>query len=468
VNLFFRVLIIPALAGGFAVFTGAQTQSFSSAPNGPAQLTCSPTPCVLPPTQVSQGPNESWDAAIAADPSNPQNIVVGTSDGNCGEDGGATPGFLVSGDGGSDWSQYCMPGRGKADQFYYTAVGPPILGGYDRNGVAYIGSYYSNTLGAGNGDGFQRSSDGVHWSAPAPAILSYKYEPSYCGMAVDANASSPYVNSVYVSCVMVGEMEGKYSNQLVVAHSSDGGATWQQVNVAPPLIGGKEDLYTTMTVGKDGTVYLSWQYCSQSSGCLANTPVYMAFSKSTDGGNAWSTPVLIATVTLHGIPNTPDAFITNTPAIGVDDSNGPYAGNLYIVVYNWTGAFMQVVVARSTDGGSTWSKPVPVAPGITHDQFLPWIAVSPAGMVGVSWLDRRNDPADVNFQAFAGISGDGGLSFEPNVQLTSEFSNPNEGIGPFSEFDGCTWNGSKYFLAAWMQLNTGRDTQINVGGIRLK
>jgi len=92
----------------------------------------------------------------------------------------------------------------------------------------------------------------------------------------------------------------------------------------------------------------------------------------------------------------------------------------------------------------------------------------PAGMVGVSWLDRRNDPADVNFQAFAGISSDGGLSFQPNVQLTSEFSNPNQGIGPFSDFDGCTWNGPNYFLAAWMQLNTGRDTQINVGGIRLK
>jgi hypothetical protein len=177
--------------------------------------------------------------------------------------------------------------------------------------------------------------------------------------------------------------------------------------------------------------------------------------------------VLIATATLHGIPNT-ETGAPDTPAVGVDNSNGPHAGNLYVVMYNWTGTFMQVVVARSTDGGSTWSKPIPVAPGITHDQFLPWIAVSPTGMVGVSWLDRRNDPADVNFQAFAGISSDGGLSFEPNVQLTSEFSNPNVGIGPFSSFDGCTWNGSNYFLAAWMQLNTGRDTQINVGGIRLK
>jgi len=440
-------------------------------PSGPALLTCSRAPCVLPAVQVSQGPNESWDAAIATDPSNPLNVIVGTNDANCGYEGSATQGFLVSLDGGSDWSQYCMPGRGRGDQSYFTPIGPPILGGYDRNGVAYIGGYYSNTLGAGNGEGFQKSSDGVHWTAPAPAILSYKDEPIYCWMAVDANASSPYVNSVYVSCVMLGSIGGESSNQLVVAHSRDGGTTWQEANVAPPQTGYNEDLYTALTVGSDGTVYLTWQFCSAKHPCInpGAYPVDMAFSKSSDGGNTWSKPKLVAPVTnVYPLPNTQDVVVPNTPAIGVDNSDGPYAGNLYVVMYNWTGTFMQVVVVRSTDGGNTWSKPVPVAPGITHDQFLPWIAVSPTGLVGVSWLDRRNDPADVNFQAFAGISSDGGLSFEPNVQLTSEFSNPNVGIGPFSDFDGCTWNGANYFLAAWMQLNTGSDTQINVGGIRLK
>lgn len=470
-NFFFRVLIILAITGGSAVLAGAQTQNSSPAPNGPALPTCSPAPCVLPAMQVTQGPNESWDAVIAADPSNPLSIIVGTNDANCGEDGGATEGFLISLSGGSDWSQYCMPGLYKDGQ-NYVPVNPPILGGYDRQGTAYIGGYYSNTLGGGNAEGFQKSGDGVHWSTPAPAILSYKYEPIYCWMAVDASASSPYVNSVYVSCVMFGLIGQKSYNQLVVAHSRDGGATWQQANVAPPQIGFNEDLYTTVTVGSNGTVYLAWAYCSAKSPCDQGPayPVYMVFSKSSDGGNTWSTPTLVAAVTnIYPIPHTQGfANAPNTPAIGVDNSDGPYAGNLYVVMYNWTGTFMQVVVARSTDGGSTWSKPVPVAPGITHDQFLPWVAVSPAGLVGVSWLDRRNDPADVNFQAFAGISRDGGLSFQPNVQLTSEFSNPNVGIGPFSDFDGCTWNGPNYFLAAWMQLNTGRDTQINVGGIRLK
>ena len=178
----------------------------------------------------------------------------------------------------------------------------------------------------------------------------------------------------------------------------------------------------------------------------------------------------MATVTLgNGIPNT-SVGAENYPAIGVDNSNGPHAGNLYVVMYNWTGTFMQVQVIRSTDGGNTWSKPVPVAPASdTHDQFFPWLSVSPTGLVGVSWLDRRNDPANIDYQAFAAISTDGGQTF-PNVQLTTAFSNPNNNgyvnNGWMGDYTGNTWAGPD-FVAAWMDSSNGVDMQDVVGGIRL-
>jgi BNR/Asp-box repeat len=172
------------------------------------------------------------------------------------------------------------------------------------------------------------------------------------------------------------------------------------------------------------------------------------------------------------IPNT-DVFTSNYPAIGVDKSNGPHAGNLYSVMYNWTGTHLEVVVVRSTDGGDTWSKPVLVAPASeTHDQLFPWLSVSPTGLVGVSWLDRRNDPANIDYQAFAAISTDGGESFQPNVVLTQSFSNPNNNgfidnlwMGGYT---GNTWDGPNYFVAAWMDSSNGVDMQEEVGGIRLK
>ncbi|HTA24322.1 MAG TPA: hypothetical protein VK763_12370 [Terriglobales bacterium] len=89
--------------------------------------------------------------------------------------------------------------------------------------------------------------------------------------------------------------------------------------------------------------------------------------------------------------------------------------------------------------------------------------------MGVSWLDRRNDPKDIDYQAYAGISANGGLSFQPNVQLTTQFSNPSVGgAGPLGNYDGATWDGPNYFVSAWMDESNGVNTQDYVGGIRLK
>jgi hypothetical protein len=108
----------------------------------------------------------------------------------------------------------------------------------------------------------------------------------------------------------------------------------------------------------------------------------------------------------------------------------------------------------------------PVAPAsAAHDQFFPSLSVSPTGLVGVSWLDRRNDPADVKYQAFAAISTDGGQTFQ-NTQLTKAFSNPDQSGDPnrMGDYTGNTWAGGD-FIAAWM--DSSNDVQEVIGGLRL-
>jgi hypothetical protein len=162
--------------------------------------------------------------------------------------------------------------------------------------------------------------------------------------------------------------------------------------------------------------------------------------------------------------------VYNYPVIGVDNSSGPYAGDLYVAMYTWTGTHLRVQVIRSSDGGTTWSKPVHLAPSSdTHDQFFPALSVSDTGLVGVSWLDRRNDPNNINYQAFAAISTDGGQTF-PNQRLTKAFSDPNNngtGNNWMGDYTGNTWAGPD-FIAAWMDSSNGVDMQEVVGGIRLK
>ena len=70
---------------------------------------------------------------------------------------------------------------------------------------------------------------------------------------------------------------------------------------------------------------------------------------------------------------------------------------------------MQVQVTSSTDGGSTWSDACSC--GAQQRQarsVLPVAERRRKGNVGVTWLDRRNDTSNINYEAFATWSSDGG------------------------------------------------------------
>jgi hypothetical protein len=442
-------------------------------------INCSPAPCVLPPTQASEGGALVNTSPIVANPLNPKQLLLGSNDWNC--LGPPTLGFFLSSDGGSNWSRVCMTGITTLHYVFWPTDEPLV--GYDRRGTAYIAGDYFDNEGVGIGFvGLEKSSDGIHWSAPVVALGVGNTFTDDPWLVVDTNAGSPYLNSLYVSAVVIGPAGVQSKNRVVVSHSSDGGARWSDAALDPVQTFPAIDRYTNLAVSNDGTVYAAWMRCPGTgpNAKCAHSTEYMLFARSIDGGTTWSKPSLMTTTVdvpnsclcwpFGPIPNT-DVYSSNIPVIGVDNSSGPYAGNLYVVMYTWTGTYMRVQVIRSTDGGNTWSKPVPVAPAsVTHDQFFPWLSVSSTGLVGVSWLDRRNDPANIDYQAFAAISKDGGQSFQPNVQLTTAFSNPNVNGYPNNEwmgdYTGNTWVGPD-FIAAWMDSSNGVDMQDVVGGIRL-
>jgi hypothetical protein len=414
------------------------------------------------------------DSPIATNPLNAKDLLLGSVDFNCPR--GLSLGFHLSRDGGSTWPRVtCVPGIIIMRRLYQPVDEPSV--GYDRKGTAYVAGAYVCLAEGCNGNyglvAVQKSTDGIHWGQPVVAMRSPgQTGPYLTHMVVDASAGSPWANSVYVSGVMVTDQRTK--NQVMVSHSADGGVTWTQSAVNPVQAYPDEDDFTRMAVGKDGTVFISWTHCRGTKESGLCPTVHIMFSKSTDGGNTWSPAQRIATVGMpHDwlLPNSDTGVrVSNYPAIGIDNSDGPHAGNLYMAMYTWTGTYLRVQVIRSADGGNTWSKPVPLAPpSDTHDQFFPALSVSPAGKVGVSWLDRRNDPNNIDYQAFAAVSTDGGRTF-PNTQLTKAFSNPdNNGTGNnwMGDYAGNTWAGPD-FIAAWMDSSNGIDMQEVIGGIRLK
>ncbi len=72
----------------------------AAAPSDPG-LTCSPTPCVLPPTQASEGGSTVTDTPIVTNPLNPKQLLLGSVDYNCADP--SSLGFHLSRDGGSTW-----------------------------------------------------------------------------------------------------------------------------------------------------------------------------------------------------------------------------------------------------------------------------------------------------------------------------------------------------------------------------
>lgn len=232
----FLVLALFRLAG--SGYGYAEAQSAAKA----ARFYCTPAPCVLPPTQASEGGNPVTDAPIVSSPLNPKQLLLGSVDGNCPPP--SVLGFHLSRDGGSAWNRTCMPSIFTRQHVYWPSDEPSV--GYDRMGSAYIAGVYFDSEGMGYGlIAIQKSSDGIHWGKPVIALRRPgDTEPYDTFLTVDAGPSQ-WSNSIYVSCVM-GLGPGSGKDQVLVSHSSDGGAAWTQVAVDSVQKYPEEDRFTRL------------------------------------------------------------------------------------------------------------------------------------------------------------------------------------------------------------------------------
>jgi hypothetical protein len=116
--------------------------------------------------------------------------------------------------------------------------------------------------------------------------------------------------------------------------------------------------------------------------------------RSTDRGATWSAPIRVAAYEPAGAkdPSTRVPIRDGTPIAAIAAGRD---GSLCVA---WQDARISpdpgrddVLLARSSDGGLTWSTPVRVngAPGKTA--FAPQVHVAADGTIGVTYFDLRND-----------------------------------------------------------------------------
>jgi len=421
-------------------------------------LTCSPAPCLFTPVRASSGGQPSNESPLAVSPLDPNKFLSGANDYNCGN----IQGFYATIDGGTTWTHKCSPGSG--------GEGDPVVG-YDRLGNAFAGGIQSGSYKI-----FISTDDGTTWGAPITVsgpLLGYLADKPW--MEVDTHTTSPFVNNIYYSGT---QFSFSSDSEISASVSSDGGHTWHTTGIDtvqhyPTNV----DQFSDIGIGADGTVYVTWIRCPANgpAGDCGGTTANVMFSKSADGGLTW-TPATVAFTTklapdacfcaFYGsLPNTSER-ISDIPSIEATGAGA--TAKLYVAYYNWTGTKLQTMLRGSLDGGVTWNAGTVVS-SASGDQFFPWVSLV-QGRPVASWLDRRNDPANVKYQPMFALSTNGGLSFGPARLLSNKQSNPlNDGFGGgfMGDYRTSVTTGTNFY-AVWEDTTTGtNNVQDEFGGAKL-
>ena len=204
--------------------------------------------------------------------------------------------------------------------------------------------------------------------------------------------------------------------------STDGGLTWMSpINVPNDTDTGALDVDTNGNLFIGGSDFNGQFRCLRSSDAQNGNPT-ITFDQNTLvnlGG-------FLIQGGINGIGLCGQTFIA------VDRSGTATNNNIYMlasVVPNG-GNGTDVMFARSTDGGLTFSAPHrinddPVNPNKWH--FFGTLSVASNGRIDAVWYDTRNAPNNIDSQLFYSFSTDGGVTWAPNIAASNTF-NPQAGF----------------------------------------
>ncbi|MFL5860898.1 MAG: sialidase family protein [Solirubrobacteraceae bacterium] len=463
-----------------------------------------------------QANNETF---IAQDPRQPSHMVA--SDNNYIR-GDGTCGAHYSLDNGRSWADSTVPNnftRGPAGfaRQYWQAGGDTSVA-WDTRGNAYLSCQLFNrgTVASPNPDQSSAftifrstQNDGASWNFPG-RYTTVLFDPNGTSgvledkalMAIDNNVQSPFRDRIYVTWT---EFAADGTAYIYEVHSSDYGETFSKrvlvsedspvctntFGAATPTGRCNENQFSDPFVGPDGNLYVVYSNFNNQPTTGTNNNYQVLLSKSTDGGQTFSSPVKVSdyydlpdcdtyqgagadpgracvpekgsshvsvfratnyaagqvdphnpnrvTVSFGSYIN-PDSNETNgcTPSGFAADGNPTYTG-----VKTPGGCANKILLGVSKDGGASFATSTDPRNGreVTQsrgqaktDQFFQWSAFTRAGQLAVDYYDRQYGQDEFNGSSDFSLSGSWDLAHFGQARVTSssmpaptQFEGPNGG-----------------------------------------
>jgi hypothetical protein len=373
------------------------------------------------------------EQSVAVDPTNTNNVLVGSIGSNL----SSSP--VVSHDCGRSW---------KAPTGFDTCTGDQSVA-WDRHGNAYFSC---------DGTEVYHSSDGGDtWSAPVAAATP----DDNMGDAIDRpwlvvdNSGGPRDGTVYLT------WESFFTNPLgwvLERSSTDHGQTWGPVHrVDDPNGMTQQNPRNFPALDADGTLYVVYDQGINPFTLNQQNPISLIVARSSDGGVTYRRTVAASGVTRNSSPEEETELISSLAA----DPSPERAGHLAVAWADQRSGESRILLVDSVDGGGHWSKPVDVtddAPGKGNEHDHPQVAFLPDGRAAIVWRDRRccggkySDKYEIFARALT-IDGAGTVTPGDTVPVTEAPQAPNSSSST-NEYIGVS-AGPEGLNVAWDQVVGG-------------
>ena len=366
--------------------------------------------------------------------------------------GGHGIGLGTSSDGGATWSNgtmpwdACAPGTPASLAIYLRNSDPWVSFGPD--GTAYASALAFNL-------GYPNNFNAVAVATSRDFGATWEHAQPVPGSAFTTLSKSTDKNSTTADPVHAGVAytvwdtlieptdnpddnphAAAYSGPAYFSKTADFGATWSDATVMVDTKNRSQTIGNIIVVDpRTDTLYdffaLLVSPNTPFQGTRSNTQ--LAFVKSTDQGDTWTQPQVIAPFNSLGVrdPNTGQALRVGDglEEVAIDPANG----NLYAVweassnykkQLKQTSGFWddEIMFTSSSDAGATWSAPAAIHTAGGLPTFTPQVAVN-GGVIAVTYYDNRNlasgQTANLPTDYWVEYSTDGGAHFGNEQRITA-------------------------------------------------